>query len=253
MNFYSAVILGIVEGLLEFLPVSAAGNLTIVARLLNIPSSDFIKVYEIVMQVGAVFAVMLLYRKKLYIEKKLWVKIIAGFIPTGIVGFLFYKPIKHYLLYNDKVTITALIIGGIILIIIDRIKFNPKIRSLEEIDTKTAIKIGFIQCLAFIPGVSRSGATIVGGMLLGLEKKVAAEFSFLLAIPTILSAASYSLLKEHAHISSADIIMLGVSFITALIFAVLSVKLFLRFISSHEFTLFGIYRILISLYYIFVK
>lgn len=253
MSFYSAIILGIVEGLLEFLPVSAAGNLTIVARLLNIPPSNFIKVYEIVMQVGAVFAVVLLYRKKLYIEKKIWIKIIAGFIPTGIVGFLFYKPIKHYLLYNDKVTIASLIVGGIILIIIDRIKFNPKIRSLEEINTKTAIKIGIIQCLAFIPGVSRSGATIVGGMLLGLEKKVAAEFSFLLAIPTILSAASYSLLKEHAHISSADIRMLGISFITALIFAVLSVKLFLRFISSHEFTLFGIYRILISLYYIFVK
>jgi undecaprenyl-diphosphatase len=250
MSIFHAIILGIVEGVLEFLPVSAAGNLTLVGKALGIPSSDFIKIYEIVMQLGAVFAVLILYTKRLLVDHQTLKKVIYAFIPTGILGLIVYKPVKHYLLYNDKITVISLIIGGIIIIAVELSKKKPTINSIDQLSTKKAILLGFIQALAFIPGVSRSGATIVGGILLGMDRKTSVEFSFLLAIPTILSAGGYALFKDHAQITHSDFVAMGVSFVTALIFAIISVKTFLRFISSNNLMVFGFYRIIVGAVYL---
>ncbi len=250
MSIFHAIILGIVEGILEFLPVSAAGNLTLVGKAMGIPSSDFIKIYEIVMQLGAVCAVLILYTKRLLIDFQTLKKVIYAFIPTGILGLIVYKPVKHYLLYNDKITVISLIIGGLIIIAVELFKKKPTIKNIDQLSIKKSVLLGFIQALAFIPGVSRSGATIVGGILLGLDRKTAVEFSFLLAIPTILSAGSYALIKDHAYISHSDFIAMGVSFFTALVFAVISVKTFLRFISTNNLMVFGFYRILVGVAYL---
>jgi undecaprenyl-diphosphatase len=249
MDFIHAIILGIVEGVLEFLPVSAAGNLTLVGRLLGIPSSDFIKIYEIVMQLGAVIAVLILYARRLLVDHETIKKIVVAFIPTGIIGLLVYKIVKNFLLYNDTITVFSLIIGGIIILLVEYKKIRPTTESISKISYKQAIAIGFIQTLAFIPGVSRSGATIIGAMMLGVERKAAVEFSFLLAIPTILAAGSYALIKDHSAIAGANLFPMAVSFITALIFAIISVKTFLRFISSNNLKPFGFYRIIVGILY----
>ncbi|AEE14477.1 Undecaprenyl-diphosphatase [Thermodesulfobium narugense DSM 14796] len=249
MNLIHAIILGIVEGVLEFLPVSAAGNLTLVGRLLSIPSSDFIKIYEIIMQLGAVIAVLILYAKRLLVDHETIKKIIVAFIPTGIIGLLVYKLVKNFLLYNDTITVFSLIVGGIIILLVEYKKIKPSTLNISNISYKQALAIGFIQTLAFIPGVSRSGATIVGAMLLGIERKAAVEFSFLLAIPTILAAGSYALLKDHSAITGPNLLPMAVSFLTALIFAIISVKTFLRFISSNNLKPFGFYRIIVGVLY----
>ncbi len=252
MNILSiphAIILGIIEGVLEFLPVSAAGNLTLAGRLIGIPSSHFIKIYEIVMQLGAVAALLLLYTKRLTVDRDTLKKVLYAFIPTGVIGLLVYKSVIHYLLYNAEVTVISLIIGGIIIIVVEMSKKERRIKTIKNISVKKAIAIGFIQTLAFIPGVSRSGATIIGAMLLGVERKTAVEFSFLLAIPTILSAGGYALVKNHAQIGHADYVSMGISFITALIFAIISVKTFLKFISTNNLVVFGIYRIVLGILY----
>ncbi|MFP3159180.1 MAG: undecaprenyl-diphosphatase UppP [Hydrogenobaculum sp.] len=251
MTIIHAIILGIVEGALEFLPVSAAGHLTLVGKLLGINTENpAFKIYEIFMQIGAVIAVIILYSKRLIIDKEIWLKIIAGFVPTGAIGFLFYKPIKHYLLGNPLITASMVFIGGVIIIIVESLSKKPKITSLKDVTIKDAIAVGFIQSLALIPGVSRSGATIIGAMLIGFERKTAADFSFLIAIPTMLSAGFYSLLKDHSQIHHQDILPMGISFITALIFAIVSVKTFLNFISFNNLKIFGYYRIITGLAYL---
>ncbi len=251
MNIIHAIVLGIVEGIFEFLPVSAAGHLTLVGHLLGINTEKpAFKIYEIFMQMGAVVAVIILYSKRLLVDKDIWLKIILGFVPTGAVGFLFYKPIKHYLLGNPFITAVMVLLGGVVILIVESFSKKPKITSLKEVSLKDAVYVGFIQSLALIPGVSRSGATIIGAMLLGFERRTAAEFSFLIAIPTILSAGFYSLLKDHSQIHHQDIIPMVISFITALIFAILSVKTFLSFISFNNLKIFGYYRILTGAIYL---
>ncbi len=251
MTIFDAIILGIVEGLLEFLPVSAAGHLTLVGNLLHLKTENpAFKIYEIFMQMGAVIAVMILYFKRLLVDRDIWLKIIIGFIPTGAIGFLLYKPIKHYLLGNVLITAFMVFLGGIIILIVESKERTPKVNNLKDITIKDAITIGFIQSLALIPGISRSGATIIGAMLIGFERRTATEFSFLIAIPTILSAGFYSILKDHSEIHSQDILPMGVSFITALIFAILSVKIFLKFVSSNNLKVFGFYRIITGIIYL---
>lgn len=251
MNIIQALILGVVEGFLEFLPVSAAGHLTLVGHILHVNTEkNSFKIYEIFMQMGAVVAVILLYSKRLLVDREIWLKIIIGFIPTGAIGFLFYKPIKHLLLGNPLITAFMVFAGGIIILAVETFKRQPHITNLKEISIKDAIVIGFIQSLALIPGVSRSGATIIGGMLIGFERRTATEFSFLIAIPTILSAGVYSLLKDYRQIHSHDIFPMTISFITALICAIVSVKIFLRYISLNSLKIFGYYRIIIGLSYL---
>lgn len=250
MELRDALILGVVEGLTEFLPVSSTGHLVLTAHILGIPHDEFTKSFEIAIQLGSILAIVFLYFERLTGDFETWKRIALAFIPTGFVGFALYSVIKGYLIGNDFVVITNLFLGGIILILVDR--YCDRFSGTEDVNglsLKRVFLIGVFQAIAVVPGVSRSGATIVGGMLVGLSRKAAAEFSFILAIPTMLAATGYDLLKTGGRIEGAQWELLGVGFITAFFTAMLTVKLFLRFITSHGFAVFGLYRIAVALLY----
>lgn len=250
MEIRHAVILGAVEGLTEFLPVSSTGHLILTAHVLGIPHTEFVKSFEISIQMGAIMAIALLYWRRLIADKELWIRIAIAFLPTGLLGFTLYKLIKGYLIGNDRVVVISLVLGGVFLLFADRFCSRfARISDLGQLSYSRALAIGLFQSLAMVPGVSRSGATIIGGMLMGLDRKSAAEFSFLLAFPTMLIATGYDLYKSHGHFHQADWHLLGVGFLTALTFAMLSVKTLLFFISRHSFVPFGVYRIFIGLLY----
>lgn len=252
MNLISAFILGIVEGITEFLPISSTGHLILTTKILSIEQSDFTKSFEIIIQMGAILSIVFIYFKKLSTDLKLWKTIIIAFMPSAIVGFLFSHFIKTYL-FNYVVVSLMLILWGIIFIVVEKLLQNRKVFK-TSVDYKTAFLIGIFQCFALIPGTSRSGATIIGGMLLGLDRRTATEFSFLLSVPTMLIATSYEFFKEREVILNTDINFLNlfVGFITSFVFAYLSVKWLLNFVSHHSFIIFGIYRILIGLIFLFV-
>lgn len=253
MSPLHSIVLGIIEGLTEFLPISSTAHLSLTSQLLGIAQTDFIKTFEIAIQSGAMLAVIAIYWRK-FLNMEINKKIITAFLPTAILGFVLYKLIKSYLIGNLYITLTSLFIGGIILIVFEKY-INKKEKtqvSINETDIlglsykKTAL-IGLFQSLAVIPGVSRSAATIVSGRLLGLEKDSVVEFSFLLAVPTILAATGYDLLKNYALFSSQDIGSLSLGFIFSFITAIISIKFFISYISKHSLTSFGIYRILVSI------
>ncbi len=253
MSLLHSIVLGIVEGLTEFLPISSTAHLSLTSQLLGIAQTDFIKTFEIAIQSGAMFAVIVMYWRK-FLDMEINKKIITAFIPTAIIGFILYKIIKSHLVGNLYVTLTSLFFGGIILIIFEKY-INKKANTIvtpNETDIiglsykKTAL-IGLFQSLAVIPGVSRSASTIVSGRLLGLKKDSIVEFSFLLAVPTILAATGYDLLKNYTLFSSQDIGSLSLGFVFSFITAIISIKFFISYLSKHSLTAFGIYRILISI------
>ncbi|MEZ0324004.1 MAG: undecaprenyl-diphosphate phosphatase [Hydrogenothermaceae bacterium] len=251
MNSVEAFIFGVVEGLTEFLPISSTGHLILVSNLMGIQQTDAHKAFEVSIQLGSIMAVVFLYWRK-FLELEVLKRLVIAFIPTGILGFLLYKLIKSF--FNPYVVIFMLILGGFILIGIEYIHKNREygIKSIYDIDYKKAFSIGIFQSFAMIPGTSRSGATIIGGLLLNLDRKTAAEFSFLLAVPTMFMATLYDIYKNYSNFNVSDWSNLIVGFITAFIFAVISIKLLLRFISTHNFIPFGIYRIFLGLIYFFV-
>ncbi len=250
MNLIQATIIGIVEGLTEFLPVSSTAHMIITSKLMNIKADDFSKTFEIVIQLGAILAVMILYIKQLFNWNNIK-KLVVAFIPTAIIGFTLYKLVKSYLMESLNIIIWALIIGGLILIIFEKFhkeKNDPeKGNSIDNISYKQCLCIGLFQALAIVPGVSRSAATIIGGLALGLKRKTIVEFSFLLAVPTMVAASGYDLLKSAGNISSSQFGMLSVGFITAFIVGGLSVKFFLKYIQKYDFKPFGIYRVIFGL------
>jgi undecaprenyl-diphosphatase len=245
MNAWHAVVLGIVEGLTEFLPVSSTGHLILTARLLGLEQTEFLKTFEIIIQLGAMLAVVLVYWKTFFRAPEVSKRILAALIPTLGVGFLLYRTVKS-LFSNEIVILASLVIGGIVLILFDRWhkEDGKAIGELKDVPYSKAVWIGLCQALAVVPGVSRSGATIVGGLALGLKRKTVVEFSFLLAVPTILAAAALDLLKNGAafHSSDWDLLLIGagVSFFVAWA----SIQFFLKFVQSRGFTIFGVYRIL---------
>ena len=250
MELKEALILGVVEGLTEFLPVSSTGHLILTAHILGIPHDEFTKSFEIAIQLGSILAVILIYFERFVKDLETWKRVILAFIPTGLIGFALYKVIKGFLIGNDLIVVINLFLGGILLILADR--YCDRFCYLKDIDKlplKKAPLIGLFQALAVVPGVSRSGATIVGGMLMGLSRKSAAEFSFILAVPTMLAATGYDLLKTGGRFEGAQWELLGVGFLTAFLTAMLTVKLFLKFLNSHGFTIFGIYRMVVALLY----
>jgi undecaprenyl-diphosphatase len=250
LDYFSAFILGIVEGITEFLPISSTGHLILTSKLLSISQNEFTKSFEIVIQSGAILSIIVLYFRKIISNPKMILYMIIGFIPSGVFGLLFYKFIKQYL-FSTFVVSLMLIIWGIIFILVE---FLLKGRYYKlQIDAKTALLIGFFQCFALIPGTSRSGATIIGGMLLGLSRKDATEFSFLLSVPTIIIASAYDLIKEKSIIFNSDIYVLLVGFITSFIFAYISVKWLINFVSKHSLVVFGIYRIIIGIIFLCFK
>ncbi|MFN4219894.1 MAG: undecaprenyl-diphosphate phosphatase [bacterium] len=250
MELWQAIVLGIVEGITEFLPISSTGHLILASHIMGIPQNEFVKTFQIFIQFGAILAVIVLYFKKLVKNIEIWKRIIIAFIPTGILGLIFYKFIKNYLIGNDVVVVFALITGGIILIIADR--YSGKFFRYSEIEKMgfwEVFIIGVFQSLAMVPGVSRSGATIIGGMFMGFDRKTAAEFSFLLAIPTMLTASSFDLVKSYHSFGLQDFHILMVGFVVSFITALLTVKALVNFLSKNSFLGFGIYRIILASIY----
>ncbi len=249
MDLLDAFILGIVEGLTEFLPISSTGHLILTGKLLGIKQTEFVKTFDIAIQLGAILAVVFFEREKLSKNMDIWKRIIVAFIPTGIIGFALYKVIKGVFLESYTIVVTSLILGGFVLIAVDKFLNVRTKHSITDIPLRKAILIGVFQSIAVIPGVSRSGATIVGGMLVGLSRKEAAEFSFLLAVPTMVAATSYDLLKTGPSINHHEFLLLAVGFFTSFFVAVFTMKAFLSFLNKHGFFIFGIYRILLGIVY----
>ncbi len=253
MTYIDALLLAIVEGITEFLPISSTGHLILVTNLLAISQTDFVKSFEIFIQLGAICAVVFLYWKTLLNSPKILKQILIAFLPTALLGFTLYKLIKEFLLGNAVITIAALLIGGILLIILELLYKEKEHHygSLEHIPLKTAFLMGACQSIAMIPGVSRSAATIIGALLLGTKRKAAVEFSFVLAIPTMLAASSLDILKGSYFLySSEQTIMLLIGFLGSFGVAIIAIKFLLQYIQHHSFILFGIYRIVLSLFFI---
>lgn len=253
MDFTNAIILSIVEGITEFLPISSTGHLVLTSNLLGIKQTEFVKSFEIIIQLGAILAIIALYWKTLTSNFKVWKNILIAFIPTAIIGFTLYNLIKQYLIGNPYITLSALFIGGIVLIILEKL-YKEKSTHQEHIDNlpvKTCLGIGLIQAISIIPGVSRSGASIMGGLFLGLKRKVAVEFSFFLATPTMMAATSLDLIKVDFAFSLEEYLLLLVGFIGSFVTALVVVKWFVSFVQKYSFITFGIYRIVLSVIYYF--
>lgn len=258
MTILHALFLGIIEGLTEFLPISSTAHMITAAQWLKVPATDFLSTFEISIQLGAILAVVILYWKKILSSWSLIGKIATAFIPTAIIGLLFYKIVKNYLMDNNYVIAAALLLGGIVLIIFEKY-YSKQISGKElanscaksedqdiNISYKQAAIIGGFQALAIVPGVSRAAASIIGGLSLGVSRKNIVEFSFLLAIPTMLAATGLDLFKSRGALmllSSNDLIIWLVGFVVSFITAIIGVKFFIKFIQKNNFAPFGWYRI----------
>jgi len=239
MTYLQAILLALVEGITEFLPISSTGHLILASHLLHISQTNFVKSFEIVIQLGAILAVVGMYWRRLF---KQWTVILAGFLPAAVVGFLAYPFIKSQLIGNTQVVLWSLFLGGLVLLFIDKLTPRP-----GTLNIRSALIIGLFQSVSMIPGVSRAAATIIGGLLVGLDRKQAVEFSFLLAVPTMIAATGLDLVKSGWAFSGSEWLLLLVGFVGALITAWLSVKFFINFIKSHNFFSFGIYRIALAI------
>ncbi len=256
MSIFHAIILGIVEGLSEFLPISSTGHLILTADLLHIAQTDFVKSFEVVIQLGAILAVVALYWRRLLTDWETMKRVAVAFLPTAFIGLVLYRFIKQ--LFDSPMTVVVtLFLGGVIIIFFERwLKGHAEALSetaSSEMTYKQALLIGLFQSIAVIPGVSRSGATIIGGLSLGLSRTAITEFSFLLAVPTMAAATGLDLLKNAGTFSIADLPVLGIGFAVSFIVAFFAVKSFLSFVKTHSFTGFGIYRIVVAVaFYLFV-
>lgn len=246
MTYIHAIVLGIIEGLTEFLPISSTAHLSVVSTLLGLPNSSFVKSFEIAIQLGAFVAIAVFFIPRFFKRKIPFLKIMVAFIPTAILGFLLYKIIKTLLIGNLVVTACALIIGGVIILFTEKYYRTHK----EEIENqkkslslKDSFFLGVCQSLAVIPGVSRSGAMIVGGMLRKYDRAQIAEFTFLVGAPTIFTASAYDLLKTGASFSHYEWNLLFVGFVVSGMVAFFVTKWFLNYIAKNSFTVFGLYRI----------
>lgn len=257
-----AVILGVVEGLTEFLPISSTGHLILAGSLLDF-NDDKGKVFEIVIQFGAILAVCWEFRAKIAQvvlglgtdakARRFAVNVVVACVPAIVLGLLFGKHIKA-VLFNPIVVATAFIIGGVIILLVERHNRRnaetgkpPRVASIDDLSFADALKVGLAQCLALVPGTSRSGATIIGGMMFGLERRVATEFSFFLAIPILFGATVYELYKARSTLSLDDFSLFGVGFVAAFVSAFICVRWLLRYIASHDFTAFAWYRIVFGI------
>lgn len=254
MNFLDVVIFGIVEGISEFLPISSTGHLILTASLLKISQSEFIKSFEIAIQLGAILSVVVLYREKLIKSLDIWKRLLVAFIPSALIGGLFYKIIKKYFLGNNNVVIWSLFIGGLFLIIFELFHRERKeaIEELKEVSYPQALIIGLFQSIAIIPGVSRAAATVIGGLAVGLKRKTVVEFSFLLAVPTMLAATVFDLYKSAQVFKTEEFISLGLGFVVSFLVAIAAIKFLIAFIKKHSFIVFGVYRIIIALVFWFI-
>ena len=251
MSIIQSIIIAIIEGITEFLPISSTGHMILASTIMKIQDDAFVKTFEIFIQLGAIMAIVMMYAKKFLQSFTIYFKLGVAFIPTGIIGFLAYHFIKTYL-FNSTVVAISLIVGGIILVLIDKkvVAKKSKTDVIENISFKNAFFIGLIQCFSMIPGVSRAAATIIGGVFNGLDKKQAMEFSFLLAVPTMLAATGYDLVKTPIVFTSHEIVLLAIGFVVAFFTAWLAVKVFLKIVENYGFKYFGFYRIIIGIVFL---
>ncbi|MGC8102092.1 undecaprenyl-diphosphate phosphatase [Metapseudomonas otitidis] len=248
---FQALLLGIVEGLTEFLPISSTGHQIIVADLIGFGGERF-EAFNIIIQLGAILAVVWEYRRKVFdivvglprqrSAQRFTLNLLVAFLPAVVLGVAFADLIHHYL-FNPITVATALVIGGVIMLWAERRQHRIEVDTVDEMTWKHALKVGCAQCLALVPGTSRSGATIIGGLVFGLSRKAATEFSFFLAMPTMVGAAVYSGYKYRHLFQSADLPVFALGFVVSFIFAMLAVRALLKFIASHSYAVFAWYRI----------
>ncbi len=249
MSALVALILGIVEGLTEFLPISSTAHLLLASSLLGLPETEFWKSFAIVIQVGAIAAVVVLYWQSFLQHPRILARVLVAFLPTAIIGLLLYKVVKTYFLGSIPLVLWSLFLGGIVIVAFEywHKEKASAARSLETITYKQAVWIGIFQSLSIIPGVSRAAATIIGGELVGISRRTIVDFSFLLAVPTMAAASALDLLKSGRQFSGGQFGLMGIGLVTSFIIAILSIRWFLGYVKNHSFTAFGIYRILLAL------
>jgi undecaprenyl-diphosphatase len=248
VDIFQAIIIGIIEGFTEFLPISSTGHMIVASKFLGIEESALVKAYEVIIQFAAIMAVMLIYREKITFKKiDLWMKLFVAFLPLAIVGFIFKDQIKT--LFNVETVAWMFIIGGIVFLVVEYFYKEKEfhVKDVEEVSYVQALWVGFAQIFSLVPGTSRAGSTIIGGLLTGLNRKTSTEFSFLLAIPVMAAVTGYDLLKHYQDFADANWSAFLIGFITAFIVAYMTIKLFLVFIQRFTFVAFGIYRIIFGI------
>jgi len=251
MTIISSIVLGIIEGVTEFLPISSTGHMILASELLRLSQTEFLKSFEIIIQLGAILAVVAIYWRRLLVNLEVLKRVVVAFIPTGLIGLILYKFIKSYLLGNNQVVLWALFLGGIVIIAFEL--WNKKnqgennISEIENISYKQAIGLGLFQSIAMIPGVSRSAATIIGGLSMKIKRETIVEFSFLLAVPTMVAATGLDLLKNSLSFSTSEIGLLLTGFCVSFVVAILAIKVFISYVQKHDFIAFGVYRIILAL------
>ncbi|MES2731639.1 MAG: undecaprenyl-diphosphate phosphatase [Bacteroidota bacterium] len=244
MSIWQAIILAIVEGITEFLPISSTGHMILTSAVMGINELDFTKIFTVNIQFGAILSVVVLYWKRFFQSLDFYFKLFVAFLPAALFGFLLNDWIDS-LLENVAVVAIMLLLGGIVLVFVD--KWFNNTDETKAVDYPKALKIGLFQCLAMVPGVSRSAASIIGGMTQGLTRKAAAEFSFFLAVPTMFAASAYKLLKDYKSIHVQDIQILLIGNVVAFVVAMLAIRFFIGFLTKYGFKLFGYYRIALGL------
>lgn len=245
MDIIHAIILGIIEGITEFLPISSTGHLIVGSELMGLPQTKANAAFEVIIQLSAILAVIANYKDKFHPRHlQLWIKIFIAFLPIAIIGFFFSHQIKA--LFSVKVVAIMFIVGGVVFLVLEYFQKNRMIKTkdVDDISFKQAALIGLAQVFAVIPGTSRAGSTIVGALIVGLSRKASAEFSFLLALPVLTAASAYDFLKHYKEFSTDDFVLLAVGFVVSFIVAYFTMKLFIHFLEKFTFVSFGIYRII---------
>jgi len=253
MTIFQSIILGVIEGFTEFLPISSTGHLVLTSYLLKLEQSNFLKSFEIAIQLGAIFGVVALYFKRFLLNPDVIKKIIVAFLPTAVIGFLFYGLIKNIFLGSESLVVWSLFFGGLALIVFEfwyRGRERTGEIDVDSVSYKQCFIIGLFQAISVIPGVSRAGATILGGLWLGIPRKTIVEFSFLLAIPTMAGATGLDLIKNFSSFSDGQTTIMAVGFAISLATALISIKFLLHFIQKNTFVPFGIYRIILAVVFL---
>lgn len=249
MDIFDSIILGIVEGFTEFLPISSTGHLIVMSQFLGIEQTNVTKAYEVIIQFAAILAVVFNYKEKFQPSKiVLWTKVFLAFLPIGTIGYIFSTQIKA--LFSVEIVAIMFIIGGIVFLIMEKFLLNKEktyIEDVEQISFKQALFIGFSQVFALIPGTSRAGSTIIGALFVGLSRKASAEFSFLLAMPVMSAVTAYDILKHYKEFNDTNLLTLAIGFSVSFLIAFLTIKLFMKFLDKFTFVAFGIYRIIFGL------
>jgi undecaprenyl-diphosphatase len=253
MTLLQAIILGVVEGFTEFLPISSTAHLILASELLGLQQTEFQKSFEIAIQLGAILSVILLYWRK-FLNMQVLARVITAFVPTGIIGFALYKVVKTYFMGSDAIVLWSLFLGGVVLIVFELLhrETDDAVADVEAIPYSKCALIGLFQSISMIPGVSRAGATIVGGLILGLSRGTIVEFSFLLAVPTMLAATLYDLYKNAASFAPQEFGVLAAGFISSFVVALIAIKFLLAYVRTNTFIPFGVYRILVAAAFAFL-